>query len=88
MRAVTSDMAEQYDYDKFAFGKIFDPFFTTKTPGRGLGLGLSISYNIIRDFGGRLLAQNHEKNGAVFSLELQAAQAGTLALDARETAAE
>lgn len=74
--------------DEETIGKIFDPFFTTKTPGRGLGLGLSISYNIIRDFGGRLLAQNHEKNGAVFSLELQAAQAGTLALDARETAAE
>lgn len=74
--------------DEETIGKIFDPFFTTKTPGRGLGLGLSISYNIIRDFGGRLLAQNHDKNGAVFSLELQAAQAGTRALDARETAAE
>ncbi|WP_425088231.1 ATP-binding protein [Stappia sp.] len=74
--------------DEETIGKIFDPFFTTKTPGRGLGLGLSISYNIIRDFGGRLLAQNHAQNGAVFSLELQAAQADTLALDARETAAE
>jgi two-component system C4-dicarboxylate transport sensor histidine kinase DctB len=74
--------------DEETIGKIFDPFFTTKTPGRGLGLGLSISYNIIRDFGGRLLAQNHEKNGAVFSLELQGAQAGIPALDARETAAE
>jgi two-component system C4-dicarboxylate transport sensor histidine kinase DctB len=74
--------------DQETIGKIFDPFFTTKTPGRGLGLGLSISYNIIRDFGGRLLAQNHDLNGAVFCLELQAAQVETPALEARETAAE
>ncbi|WP_029060007.1 ATP-binding protein [Stappia stellulata] len=74
--------------DQETIGKIFDPFFTTKTPGRGLGLGLSISYNIIRDFGGRLLAQNHDQNGAVFCLELQAAQVETPALEAQETAAE
>lgn len=34
--------------------KLFEPFFTTKPAGRGLGLGLSISFNIIRDLGGRL----------------------------------
>ncbi|WP_273688539.1 sensor histidine kinase [Ketogulonicigenium vulgare] len=34
--------------------RIFDPFFSTKGVGRGLGLGLSISYNIIKDFGGEL----------------------------------
>jgi len=50
--------------------KVFDPFFTTKSPGKGLGLGLSISYNIIRDFGGSLSARNHREGGAVFTVDL------------------
>jgi two-component system C4-dicarboxylate transport sensor histidine kinase DctB len=52
---------------------IFDPFFTTKAPGKGLGLGLSISYNIVSDFGGTLSAQNHPDGGAVFTVALQPA---------------
>ncbi len=52
---------------------IFDPFFTTKAPGKGLGLGLSISYNIVSDFGGTLSCQNHPDGGAVFSVTLQPA---------------
>lgn len=53
---------------------IFDPFFTTKDVGQGLGLGLSIAYNIARDFGGSLRARNHEDGGAEFTLSLQVAQ--------------
>lgn len=53
--------------------RIFDPFFSTKEVGKGLGLGLSISYNIVRDFGGRLSMRNHPEGGAEFLLELQAA---------------
>jgi two-component system C4-dicarboxylate transport sensor histidine kinase DctB len=52
---------------------IFDPFFTTKAPGKGLGLGLSISFNIVSDFGGTLSAANHPNGGAVFSVALQPA---------------
>nr|WP_282577114.1 sensor histidine kinase [Sinorhizobium meliloti] len=50
--------------------RIFDPFYTTKGVGRGLGLGLSISYNIIKDFGGSLTVSNHPEGGAVFRIEL------------------
>lgn len=53
-----------------ALAQAFDPFFTTKPPGKGLGLGLSISYNIVRDFNGRLMAANHPSGGAVFTVEL------------------
>lgn len=53
--------------------RIFDPFFTTKGVGKGLGLGLSISYNIVKDFGGSLSVDDHPQGGAVFSIELQAA---------------
>jgi two-component system, NtrC family, C4-dicarboxylate transport sensor histidine kinase DctB len=53
--------------------QMFDPFFTTKSPGNGLGLGLSISYNIVNDFGGTLAARNHPEGGAEFSVTLQAA---------------
>ncbi|HLQ17983.1 MAG TPA: ATP-binding protein, partial [Tabrizicola sp.] len=48
--------------------RIFDPFFTTKQVGSGLGLGLSISYNIMKDFGGDLRVANHPDGGAVFTL--------------------
>lgn len=55
--------------------RIFDPFFTTKSVGSGLGLGLSISYNIMKDFGGDLRVANHPDGGAVFTLDLQASVA-------------
>lgn len=61
--------------------RIFDPFFTTKTVGSGLGLGLSISYNIMKDFGGDLRVANHPEGGAVFSAVLRVAEAGEMAAE-------
>jgi two-component system C4-dicarboxylate transport sensor histidine kinase DctB len=55
--------------------RIFDPFFTTKQVGSGLGLGLSISYNIMKDFGGDLSVANDPAGGAVFTLLLEKAGA-------------
>ena len=49
--------------------RIFDPFFTTKGVGAGLGLGLSICYNIIRDFGGDITVQDAGP-GACFAVTL------------------
>jgi signal transduction histidine kinase len=50
--------------------KIFQPFFTTKPTGQGTGLGLSLSYDIIKAHGGELKAETKENEGAEFIVEL------------------
>jgi two-component system C4-dicarboxylate transport sensor histidine kinase DctB len=57
--------------------RIFDPFFSTKGVGNGLGLGLSISYNILKDFGGDLSLGPGHLGGAAFHLDLRAAAVAT-----------
>ncbi len=50
--------------------EIFDPFFTTKEPGKGTGLGLALSAQLVEGVGGEILAGNREGGGAVFTLRL------------------
>ena len=50
--------------------KIFQPFFTTKPTGIGTGLGLSLSYDIIKAHGGEIRVESHEREGAEFILQL------------------
>ena len=50
--------------------KIFQPFFTTKPAGQGTGLGLSLSYDIVKAHGGELKVQNKEGEGAEFIITL------------------
>lgn len=52
--------------------KIFQPFFTTKPTGQGTGLGLSLSYDIIKAHGGELKAESIEGEGANFIIYLPA----------------
>lgn len=66
--------------------QIFDPFFTTKEVGQGLGLGLSISYNIVKDFGGSIVPENRAEGGARFRLILRAAAAPEETSDSRDAA--
>ena len=50
--------------------KIFQPFFTTKPTGQGTGLGLSLSYDIIKAHGGEIKVETKEGEGAEFIIEL------------------
>ncbi|HKC36353.1 MAG TPA: ATP-binding protein, partial [Chitinophagaceae bacterium] len=50
--------------------KIFQPFFTTKPTGQGTGLGLSLSYDIIKAHGGEIKVRTNENEGTEFCISL------------------
>ncbi|MEO9022546.1 MAG: ATP-binding protein [Ginsengibacter sp.] len=50
--------------------KIFQPFFTTKPTGQGTGLGLSLSYDIIKAQGGEIKVESKENEGTIFTIQL------------------
>ncbi len=52
------------------FDKIFQPFFTTKPTGQGTGLGLSLSYDIVKAHGGELKVETKEGEGSTFIIQL------------------
>jgi two-component system, NtrC family, sensor kinase len=53
--------------------KIFQPFFTTKPTGQGTGLGLSLSYDIVKAHGGELKVETKEEEGTTFTIILPVA---------------
>jgi signal transduction histidine kinase len=50
--------------------KIFQPFFTTKPTGQGTGLGLSLSYDIIKAHDGEIKVETKEGEGTTFIIQL------------------
>jgi len=50
--------------------KIFQPFFTTKPTGQGTGLGLSLSYDIVKAHGGEIKVETKDCEGAIFIIQL------------------
>ena len=69
---IVEDNGAGVDPDHIA--NVFDPFFSTKEVGEGVGLGLSIAYGIIKQFGGDIQVCNGEQGGAEFTVSLARAE--------------
>jgi two-component system NtrC family sensor kinase len=70
-RQVTIQVADKgYGIEAQHLQHIFDPFFTTKTTGEGTGLGLSVSYGIVKKHGGEILVESKPGEGATFTVVL------------------
>jgi signal transduction histidine kinase len=59
-----------YGIEEKNLSRIFDPFFTTKPTGEATGLGLSVSYAIVKSQGGDISVQSRPGRGTVFTVEL------------------
>lgn len=54
--------------------RVFEPFYTSKPPGQGTGLGLSLSYSIVRKHQGRIIVKSKPREGSTFTVSLPVSQ--------------
>jgi len=57
--------------DRKDIDKVFDPFFTSKSPEKGMGLGLSLVYNIVKKHNGQIHVESAKDEGATFTITLE-----------------
>jgi two-component system NtrC family sensor kinase len=74
-RVVLSVTDEGTGIPEHILPKIFEPFFTTKEEGKGTGLGLAVSYGIVKEHEGAIEVETEEGQGATFRVLLPAATA-------------
>ena len=68
IRILIEDKGCGIDNDKI--NRIFEPFYTTKEVGKGTGLGLTVSYGIIKKFGGEIKVKSEIEKGSIFEIML------------------
>jgi len=59
---------------KDAIEQIWDPFFTTKNVGQGIGLGLAVTYNIVKRLGEEISVESQIDKGSKFTVRMPACQ--------------
>ena len=59
-----------YGIEEKDLGRIFDPFYSAAPDGKGVGLGLSIAYSIVKEHSGNIEAQSEYQKGSTFTVRL------------------